>query len=487
MKVEVDDTLMKIPFSDYFDTDESECEMFFLGTKKKNFGKEEVREYFSILSQDPDFCKAALLASRAIRATGDVQMMPLEDFQALLAAMFTPAGLKIVHEFVVQKLQANDIDLSPTDEISNPNVELQFTNEHGEVILKWSVCCNIIIPFVATYAYVRRLSKRDTDSLMLECFTFILRVMPESQSVNVLQKFDKFIENRIEQTNYSDKIMWNFLKTVGVDSHIIRYDVLNNVVLEIIPKLEQGRNVISFLHTVIKFKLDFVFKTNYLFKYQPVALKSNSSDDDSSPLESIEQALVRRDEGTAILCQVKLEEFILKLRRKFIPEVPKDQIASFASLIRSKGGLTPIQINMVYMFLMKEIRSVKTLKTMDLVSMATIILCMEQWFSRYAYSELPMFLRANLCITTEAPRGVFKKRARSEFIASEAYGELLNAHFKGTLKLFADANVLPEFVASLIVNDFNDYETGEPLHVASETVSQELLMFVNHVIVSNSL
>lgn len=485
---EVDENFLALSFAEHFQRpEEKPFEVFFLGGRKKNYAREEVREFFSMLSVDDHFCEAALDLSKRIRTTDpETQVKSLEELQGYLCNLFNERTIGIIAEHVKRRCAENEIDLSPSADVKTPNVELQFTNEHGYLILTWSVLCNIIIPFINTYGFVRKMHKRESDRYMMECFTNILQVIPETTEVDILQKFNKFIENRIEQTNYSDRIVWNFLQTVGIDNHIVRFDILNNVILEIIPKIEQGRNVITFLHTVINFKLEYVFKTNYLFNYRPVKL-SSGNEEESNPLENIEQALARRNESLALITRIHLEEFLAKLRAKFIPDLTTADISAFASLIQSNGGLTSIQLALVNMFLMHEIRSVKTLKILDFNGIASVILCLERWFSTQGvFTDLPLYLRSRIDHSA-TPKNVFKKRARTEFIASNAYAELLTTHFNSTAEMFSSAAILPDIVSSLLVNEFLSYETGESLDISPETVSQELLMFVNHAIVSNSL
>ena len=246
---------------------------FFSMSRKRNFATMAERSGTALatLLQDSDFAYGLLALRYGISLPEeDAQHISEESLPTAVADLFNESAVSMIGEIVDQAYDSENIDIN-TGHGGKNNEELQFTNEHARVILRWSYACVAAAPIITTFMDERDIQARDSMNVIIGVFGALLRRFePEGGNTDILAKIRKLVESRVLQTRYSDKVMWNYLRNVATDPYIFIDRLLRKFIAEGIPKLEQGTNVIKFFHTFLKNQIKFQFTAKFPISFKPV-------------------------------------------------------------------------------------------------------------------------------------------------------------------------------------------------------------------------
>ena len=466
-------------FSELFDIDLDDYSLLNLSLKKNIYNKKDFQEYFEVINECENIHEK-LLGLAVIANDYDSEYDTIEDLVEPIMEFFSPDIVQCISDYAVEQCRINEVDLSKGNS-DIKNEELQFTNEHGYYILKWSFACNLLFPFIAHYSFMKGNDTTEFVSNTVVIFNNLTKVFPESNNINIIRKIKNIITNRINMTKYSDRIIWNFLNTTGTNPSTFAYDLVNKITTDIIPKIQQGTNVISFLHVVINHQINYLFRANFLFTYKPIRIDSISTES-TSEIDNLEQMLIQQDEGMMILTEVNLANHIDNLIKRYNYVIEEDTINVLANYIIKAKGISRIQQNLIFLFLLNEVKSVKVIKTLNLRSICKIIIIINNWMCDKNYMYLPRFLLSRIDYSVEDKKNILRKKALSELFNSEYYGELIFKRYSFTHDIIINANIIPDMITNMFVKTYIDYETNTVLDFMNEAVSQELMQFCNDII-----
>ncbi len=478
-----------IDFSGFFDRKISEYN-FFSMTRKRNFAgmAERSAEAIATLLEDPDFAWGlASLRFMISLPEGDQDVVSEQDLPGYVAELFNDNVRKIIGEIVDAAYEAESVDID-TDHGGKNNEELQFTNEHALVILRWSLACVVSAPIITAFMDEHDIQSRDSMNLIMGVFCALLRVFePNDGETDILAKIKKLVESRVLQTRYSDKVMWNYLRNVATDPHIFIDRLFRKFITEGVPKLAQGTNVIKFFHTFLKNQIKFQFTAKFPISYKPI--RPDVMDPEGvGAMEHLESELIRRDEAASVIADIACAQALREAYREIGWEPTNADVRHWCDLARTYS-INQWQKGMVTKFFLPRIGRVEHIKTRTLPDYVRMVLVTRRWLRDNDFPVLFDYMSSRVAEGVDARKLLARKKFVREFIDSAAYRELLGGCFATTSQSLIDSGVIIEMISAVHVGNFERLpDTGETAPEESElvthrveAVAQEVLRFIAHI------
>lgn len=204
----------------------------------------------------------------------------------------------------------------------NGSEELQFKDSYAKLIICISMMCRFILPFVCSYMNYTDAKKEANFSINM--FTRIFNYFNEDDlgnKVDLAAKISSFISSLVDNTLYSDKIIWEFLKNLSINERILSMDLFRKFIRDTLPKFETNRSAVSFLHSVIRLQIQFTFTQNIKIEYKPVSqIRMENSDSGMTPFSRMESRLVSFDEMQYIIEKEAINKLVEKISSKYSEE-----------------------------------------------------------------------------------------------------------------------------------------------------------------------
>jgi hypothetical protein len=460
-------------------------------SRKRNFSAmaERCAGGLAALLENPDFAWGLLSLRYDISLPEDDPDFVTEEALAQrVADLIDERSVATIGAIVDHAYAAEDVDID-TDHGGKANEELQFTNDHALIILRWTFACMSCAPVITAFMDERDIQARNSMNVIMGVFTALLRRFePADGSTDILAKIRKLVESRVLQTRYSDKVIWNYLRNVATDPHIFIDQLFRKFIAEGIPKLEQGTNVIKFFHTFLRNQIKFQFTAKFPISYRPV--RQDVMDPEGvGAMEHLENELVRRDESAVVIGELVCSQALMQTYRDVEYEPSEEEILHWSDMVR-EHGINEWQRGMVTKFFLPRIGRVEHILTRSLSDYVRMFLVTRRWLVRNDLPALAAYMSARVTDGQDARKLMARKKFIREFIDSDAYRALLGGCFSTTSQSVIDSGVIIEMISAVHVGNFALLpEYGEAVEEGPrptvthrvETIAQEVLRFIAHI------
>lgn len=201
----------------------------------------------------------------------------------------------------------------------NGNEELQFKDSYAKLIICISMMCRIVLPFICSY--MEKMDMKKETNFSIDLFSRIFNQFNRDENgnkVDLASKISSFISSLVDNTLYSDKIIWEFLKNLSINERVLSMDLFRKFIRDTLPKFETNRSAVSFLHSVIRLQIQFTFTQNIKIEYKPVSqIRMENSDSGMTPFSRMESRLVSFDEMQYIIDKEAISVLVEKIKRKY--------------------------------------------------------------------------------------------------------------------------------------------------------------------------
>lgn len=396
--------------------------------------------------------------------------------------------VEIVSDYVDERYTIN-LDENTTS-ASSKNEELQFTDQHGKIILKAAFAARVLVPIIAEYInYYPTKNYHSNDDIFFKVNERLFPVF-QPKNINISNKIFKLINARIVAKCYSDRVILAYLLNMSKDKDTMAREFYRSIIANIIPKIKNNTNVVSFIHTVIKFKIKFEFKKNYKYSYKPI--ENNESDtDESSEFERMTANLLRADEGTALIKTLTVDQAIKIVGIKFGINITQDEFEYYKTIIKSN----PNQNFYVGQFFAKYLGSYDTLFTSQEDQYIIMVIITYKWMKMNKMPILAEYLISTYEGQNER-RTLHKKQFITQLTNSKQFNDLLHTKYNYVIEKLISSKLIIEKIAILIANkfrrnmDYDEYlENGgtinddciEFIEEKNESIAIEFINFISHV------
>jgi len=367
------------------------------------------------------------------------------------------------------------------------NNQLQFKDSHAKAILKVALAFRFVIPLLAHAMHVY--GEKKDDKLFLEMFSKITEYFAQEEIdeetgevvfVDINIKIQKFVETSVQNTLYSDKVIWNYLANKSVNDKIVAIEIHRSIITSMLPKLQLNKSIVSFFHVIIKKQLEYIFTAKFKVDYKPItAIRTDS--DSVNPYVKIESKLVRS--GSEVMNTMN------KVDIRIFIDMYKDMIDqerfNFYLSNENEFVIHTAQSKLLTFFVKKNIGNI-SVYSLNRLEYIQLVLIAREWFNR---SKMPfityMMLARPVPDSTQRKVNFTKGKASLEVISSKLYGKLSKeyAHLGHDL----ENDPILQFLGEITSTDFQfytDYDgsTYSPKEEINRKIANvELMRFIDQL------
>ncbi len=344
------------------------------------------------------------------------------------------------------------------------NVSLQFTNEHGKILMNMSTIMKFMIPLITHYIYVNNVS--NIDKFILKCFDNIASYF-EKDGIDIYNKLYETATSHINQTRHSDKGHWRRVEIEGKDP-LDQIDlIMDKLYVGIINKYVYDKNVVFYNYASIKNIISHIRKTKSKFNYMPITNKKDA--DGLSDFDKIEINNSKFDESAVIIGNINIHQSIDKLCEKFgIDEFDEDELLFYQDNI----FVRPFQRELIFQVFAKYFGSVRDMYSIRLIDFCKLVVILKIMLYRKGFRYMQHILTGKVIETVN--RRPLNKKQITKLQASSRYESVFKEKFSFSIDILNNGNIFHNYLNTIINSriqllDYEMYEyNGKELTISNE-------------------
>lgn len=328
------------------------------------------------------------------------------------------------------------------DKKKKVNEELQFSDNHAKELLKIAYLYRIMIPVISVYFVLNKSSlvseatddedfeELEFDDVNSNIFAHLFETFAKNPKA-LRNKLYKLTYSRISRTAYSDKRFWSAAKNVAITKDTEALEIYKKLLTNAIPKLsiEEDKNVISFLQSVINNQIDFLFQNKFKHKIIPlgnnVERYGDEDDDDVSEFERLELQMTRKDEGSYLIRKLNISEIVPTIPEKLDVGVTDIEVKELAKVLKRNS----IQEEIMVILTSKYFEDKEALKFVDIYQYCYLLIACKKYLEAHKFVYLPQILTAK-CEKHRERVNICGKKVRPEILKSKKFKELFDEKYK---------------------------------------------------------
>jgi hypothetical protein len=477
--VKDENRVLVIHFDKIFNQDISHFNDFLL-SKKRNFVNISVMiaETINVLLKKCNNLSINYLALKYKIITDKDIFNEKEFIESLFKTVLTEEVILLINN-EIESTYTISLD-EETKRTKNANEELQFTDIHAKITLKTSMAMKLVIPIISEYLNQNNIKENET--LFMEIFLKIFKLF-NIEGIDILNKIFKLINSRVISTRYSDKVMWSYLKNMGVNIDTLTRSFYRKIIINIVPKLRDNTNIVKFLHVVLKNFIKFQFTVNFPLSYKSINLNQTDSEG-LSDFDKMEINMARLDEGNSIINKLTISSTIKRFLNSF--QISNNEFNYYKENI----VINKLQTNLLSLFFARHMGSYNTIRNCSFDEYVLLCIIMKKWLKQNGYNIIDKFILSKPERYVEK-KSINKKDFLNKLISSKKYNNILNNKYGFTIQTIVDSGAIMQNIATLKTNKFYslpdfiedivDENEGILIDEKIENISDEFLNFVEMI------
>ena len=481
-----------IRFEEYYGQKFEDFNEFFISiASKKTYSKIAdliIEENNNILNKNDELAEEFILRYFTIKYkidTGEYKnTTPTEFVQELITQIFTPEIIKLVQNYVEEKYNTN-VDQNMDFANHKYDKGTTFLDRHYKTMYMISSMSRLIIPILTHYIYNEK-TITDINTFIMNTFMELFRLIQNGTEMDLYAKLHLFVSRAIDKTRYTDAVMWDRLKILGITPEIVCEDTMNKLVTNVIPKYSFEMNIMN-LNTVVIRKSVMSYTLRKKDPYTIYSLSSNdgqASDDDSiaSEVEVFDSYNTQRDESVIFFRRyaTKHDTEIIRENEGIKPFDPKE--VEFYSINRNYHDLQKTIICYIFTTYFSGVENI--IGGCGKQTWPNLIIIVKRMLESLGMNYLSEFVSA------KRQQYSFKRISKvldSHIEDSPLYQEIVEKKYKSIKGLFERKNFIKGMIITIINNTYtyNSYgnpRNGEYIEKDEFKIVEEVLKFFNLLI-----
>lgn len=409
-----------------------------------------------------------LLQINQLIVTGEYTYDNYIDLVELIIENFSSDELGLV-DYIEQEVERTySIDIEQGHRTDPSKNVLQFTNLYAKRIISVAIFARLTFPLICNFVYITDSKKKEVP-IFLEMMDRIFKVFnfdAEGNSIDLTAKIQKFVQINVDNSLYSDKVIWNYLSNQNINNQTLAQEIARDIFINIIPKLELNRSIVSFFHVVIKKKMEYQFTSKFKLSYKPI-MRIITDDDSINPFVRIEQKLIKSNsELDNILQKIDVQNYI-KVNNQLTKEEEDYHLANIV--------VHTAQTRILGFFLCKVIGFGIPVLSLNKLEYVQILFCAKKWFEENGFSFISCIILGIPIERQKNSRKFGRVRQLTEIIESKIYKDLTGKYTKVGGKVNQD--IIIEFIGGIINTDFDFYTLPDGTRYEVEPTNLKSVVF----------
>lgn len=353
----------------------------------------------------------------------------------------------------------------------NPkNPALEYSDNHGKMLMAMSILMNLCIPIMTHFAYMKKVE--DIDEFLLEVYDKIFRLFP----VDMYNKLYETSITNISEKARNDEELWAKQDIRGINVVTHSQNAVRNIILNIIPKYVFDSSVVSLNFVSIKNTTKYTIDVEYEFGYVPLS-SSKRDEDSTSEYDKYESYLIKQNEALLIQNEANAEATMRLINQLYGPFSQEEVDFYIESLGDYDSQINPFQNNLVFLLFYKYFGDPNSAKAINRIDYIQLIIAAKRILLSGGMKMLPYVIGGK-------PDKIIVRKAmnKKDIVAMEASPlyPLVLERYNGNTKIVKEIQAI---ISTIIVSDFSyiDYDIKEINGIRIDTIPQliieEVLMF----------
>lgn len=356
------------------------------------------------------------------------------------------------------------------------NPQLQYTNEHGKILMEISILMNICIPLITHCAYMKRIM--EIDEFILDIYDNIL-YSPITSGVNIVGKLYETSISNVDRNEKNNQTIWKKQDIRGKDTVIHSETAVKNIILNIMPKFRFDENMVSLNYTSIQKANKYqITDIAYEYSYIPISGSKREGEDNSSDFDRYEANLTKTDEALYLQSKINCQVVMENIEKQWGP-FDQGEIDFYIKNLRNENGeiINIFQRQLIFNLFYKYFGDTTSIMAINGESYVKLMLAAKKMLKNNMMSYLPYIISSK--VNKIIARKTLNKKELIEIEQSQYYG-MVETKYKNDKIM--KSNILST-VATIITSSFSiiDYHdpsiNGKQISVETRMIIEEVLLY----------
>ena len=359
---------------------------------------------------------------------------------------------------------------------SAKNPQLQYTNEHGKILMQISLLMNMLIPLITHFAYMR--SVQNIDDFLLNIYDNILYA-PVFKGVDIYSKIFGTAISNISQNERNNIVIWNKQDIRGKDTVTHSIDAVRNIIINIMPKYVFEKSMVSLDYSSIQRSNKYQI-TDISYEYSYISLSSSKRDgeDSSSEFDRYEANLVKADESLYLQSRINCQTVMKTIEDRWGPFDEKEiefylKELQNANMEVINGFQKQLVFNLFYKYFGDTI-SINAINKTDYVK---LMLSAKKMLMNAKMAYLPWIISGK--VNKIVSRKALNKKEQTEMELSQFYEYIKDKYQNDKIITQILGTIATLITSNFSIIDYHNKEMhGKQILVESKIIIEEALMYI---------
>lgn len=439
-----------LPISSVMGGQDMNLDYFVLSIKKRCYNSPKTREhlvlYLNYFEKFYDTDKELFMTLGRVKYLIDYQKYSSKEafFHDLFSYILSPS---IRHKVRRMNIDNYKLDLDSAAKRAKEN--LKYTDQHGLMLMEFSILMNICIPVLTHYIYQNKIMT--VKSFLLEAYDRLMSTF----EVDIYSKLYETVISSTENNKKQHSILWDKqdIRGINVTTHAI--DSVTNLILNVVPKYVYNDNLVLLNIGSINRNIGYqVTDIGYELDFIPLS-SSKRDEDNNSEFDKFESYLTKQDEALYIQNKVNASETMKKIINIFGP-FEQEEIDLYIKELSSDNNrfiVNAFQKELVFNLFYKYFGDVTSIRGINRDEYVILVIAAKRILESNRMVYLPYIIGGK--VNRIVPRTKLNKDELNKLINSSFYQNIVNKYRNPKLESKLQALMATVLSSSFDVIDMN--------------------------------
>lgn len=359
---------------------------------------------------------------------------------------------------------------------STNNPQLQYTDEHAKCLMHMSILMNLCIPIITHFAYIKRVP--DIDEFLLDIYDLILFSEP-FMNVNIPAKLYETSISNVTKNEKNNASIWAKQDIRGKDVVTHSMGAVRNIILNIMPKYEFTKSMVSLNYTSIQKSNKFQV-TDIAYEYSYIALSSSKRDgeDNASEMDRYEQNLTKANEALYLQSKVNCQFTMDKIEKQWGP-FDENEINFYIKQLRDGNGqiINGFQRQLIFNLFYKYFGDTLSPNAINDIDYIKLMLAAKKMLKDNMMGYLPYIISAR--VEKIVGRKTLNKKELKTMMQSQYYPLVVDKYKNEKIQKQILGTIATIITSSFYIIDYNDPSiNGKQISIESDIIIEEALIYI---------
>lgn len=383
----------------------------------------------------------------------------------------------LFHYKIERFIEDNNRDHMTYRNIKNPCLE--YHDIHTKIFRKISFIQNVVIPLIMHFVYIKNYETDQIEFILMRVFDMIIADANQKFHVDMISKLMETIRTMVSRDVNANKTLWEMQPIRGKNDITQSRDTMENIVTKIMPKFVFYKDIISFIHGVIKSDLKNNI-TGIAYEYTLITKSSSIRDEDNnSETDKFEAHIAKIDEAMILQENVTCDYTMKKIVQQYGP-FDEDEIEFYMNELGKDGKpiKNQFQSNLISYLFLKDFKDIKAIRLINYHDYVTLLLAAKKYLIAEGQTLFPFILGGKVEKLTA--RKTINKKIMQRMEISENYPKVVAKYNNPKIQ----EDIIFKIISQIIASEFRNIDFKHPdlngirIECIPEKICEEVLQYV---------